>query len=121
MLLSRIFLMGEGSRQLVLPKGTPFGNWKEARRYAGPLPFAFTYNQKSKKILIIEGVKQNWKPKPIKIIEYRFSFLDAMNFEGIILANGLSLTTFPITGKKEDQNNGSDEKTLSRSMEYHSD
>ncbi len=35
---------GEGSRQLILPKGTPFGNWKEARRYAGPLPFTFTYN-----------------------------------------------------------------------------
>ena len=45
-----------------LPTKSPFTNWKEARRFAGPLPFTFTYNKETIEILIIEGVRQNWMP-----------------------------------------------------------
>ena len=31
-------------RKYALPDGSPFADWKEARRFAGPLPFTFTYN-----------------------------------------------------------------------------
>lgn len=32
-----------------LPESSPFSEWKEARRFAGPLPFTFTYNENTKK------------------------------------------------------------------------
>src|SRR5689334_14909381 len=45
----------ENSEQenISLPTGSPFADWKEARRFAGPLPFTFTYNVINKKVLII--------------------------------------------------------------------
>ncbi len=39
--------------EVILPKKSPFENWKEARRFAGPLPFTFTYNEKTREVLII--------------------------------------------------------------------
>ena len=48
--------------EISLPENSPFTDWKEARRFAGPLPFTFTYNPTTKEVLIIEGVRQNWTP-----------------------------------------------------------
>ena len=39
-----------------LPAGSPFRDWKEARRFAGPLPFTFTYNPETKKVLHIQKI-----------------------------------------------------------------
>jgi hypothetical protein len=50
-----------------LPEHSPFADWKEARRFAGPLPFTFTYNKDTKEVLFIEGVRQNWTPNPVKV------------------------------------------------------
>ena len=61
--------------------------WKEARRFAGPLPFTFTYSPEKKKVLIIEGVRENWKPNPVHIIEHKFSFTENLKLNGIKLAN----------------------------------
>ncbi|MGO8056374.1 hypothetical protein, partial [Rhizobium leguminosarum] len=58
-----------------LPENSPFTDWKEARRFAGPLPFTFTYNTNTKEVLIIEGVRQNWMPAPVRVLEYDFDFL----------------------------------------------
>ena len=87
-----------------LPKGSPFSNWKEARRYAGPLPFTFTYNEDTKEVLIIEGVRQNWKPKPIAVKDYSFSFIDSFQFKNPVLANAFIIEEIPYywkQGKKE--------------------
>jgi len=83
-----------------LPEASPFADWKEARRFAGPLPFTFTYNQKMKEVLIIEGVRQNWIPKPLKIITYNFSFLKSPDFEGAVLANAFVISNIPYHWKK---------------------
>lgn len=83
-----------------LPKSSPFPNWKTARRYAGPLPFTFTYNEKTKKVLIIEGVRQNWLPKPIEVNEYNFSFFKALKIKDPILANAFILENIPYQWKK---------------------
>src|SRR6185437_982425 len=40
-----------GNEAVDLPGGSPFANWKEARRFAGPLPFTFTYDPETKKLL----------------------------------------------------------------------
>jgi hypothetical protein len=83
-----------------LPAGSPFADWKEARRFAGPLPFTFTYNPADKKILIIEGVRENWKPKPVKVIEYNFSFIERMKLNDARLANAFIIRNIPYYWKK---------------------
>ena len=60
----------KSEEEIALPEHSPFADWKEARRFAGPLPFTFTYNKKTKQVLIIEGVRQNWIPNPVKVIDY---------------------------------------------------
>jgi uncharacterized protein YqjF (DUF2071 family) len=93
-------VVGKGEDEVTLPQNSPFADWKEARRFAGPLPFTFTYNSATKKILIIEGVRQNWKPKPVNVIDYSISFLDAMNLEKVILANAFVINNIPYFWKK---------------------
>jgi len=83
-----------------LPPGSPFANWKEARRYAGPLPFTFTYNSKDKKVLIIEGVRENWQPMPVKVLGQQFSFIDALKLEDVRLANAFIIRDIPYYWKK---------------------
>lgn len=83
-----------------LPKNTPFSNWVEARRYAGPLPFTFTYNEKTKEVLIIEGVRQSWLPKPVEVIKDNIGFIKEKNFNGIILANAFMVENVPYHWKK---------------------
>lgn len=83
-----------------LPDYSPFENWKEARQFAGPLPHTFTYNKKDKTVLIIEGIRQNWKPKPIKVIQYNFDFLNTMKLQNVLLANAFIIENIPYHWKK---------------------
>lgn len=83
-----------------LPEGSPFNDWKEARRYAGPLPFTFTYNAASKEVLIIEGVREDWKPQPIKVLSFHFSFIDNLKLTDVRLANTFVIKDIPYRWKK---------------------
>jgi uncharacterized protein YqjF (DUF2071 family) len=89
-----------GDPNISLPAGSPFSEWKEARRFAGPLPFTFTYNQARKEVLIIEGVRKDWKPTPVKVIDYHFSFIDRFKSDGIRLANAFIIRNIPYYWKK---------------------
>ena len=95
------FTLNTANAEAALPIGSPFfSNWKEARRFAGPLPFTFTYTPSSKKVLIIEGVRQFWKPQPVEVLDYRFSFLEQAKFKGHQLANAFMVTQIPYHWKK---------------------
>jgi uncharacterized protein YqjF (DUF2071 family) len=83
-----------------LPAGSPFSDWKEARRFAGPLPFTFTCNAASRKVLIIEGVRENWTPMPVKVIDCSFSFIQNMKFQDSKLANAFIIRNIPYHWKK---------------------
>ena len=86
--------------QISLPEHSPFANWKEARRFAGPLPFTFTYNKELKEVLIIEGVRQNWTPNPVKVIDYNFEFISSLNLGAPVLANAFIIRNIPYHWKK---------------------
>lgn len=86
--------------EISLPENSPFPGWKEARRFAGPLPFTFTYNSATKEVLIIEGVRQGWVPAPVKIIDYDFGFLHSLKLENPILANAFVIRDIPYSWKK---------------------
>ena len=85
---------------IALPESSPFSNWKEARRFAGPLPFTFTYSAVQKKVLIIEGVRENWNPKPIQVLNYKFSFIENMKLNDIKLASAFIIENIPYYWKK---------------------
>lgn len=86
--------------EVSLPSGSPFKDWKEARRFAGPLPFTFTFNKKTSEVLIIEGVRQNWTPNPVKVIEYDIQFLESLGLSSAILANAFEVKNIPYYWKK---------------------
>lgn len=83
-----------------LPKHSPFQDWKQARRFAGPLPFTFSVNQDKNQVLIIKGIRQHWKPKPIQVTNYSFEFLEQLNLEGAVLANSFEITDVPYHWEK---------------------
>jgi len=87
-------------KEVALPSGSPFADWKEARRFAGPLPFTFTYNEPTQEVLIIEGVRQNWIPAPVHVIDYHFSFLNTLKLNNPILANAFIIKDIPYFWKK---------------------
>lgn len=83
-----------------LPAGSPFSSWKEARRFAGPLPHTFTYNKEDHTVLIIEGHRQNWKPQPVHVHRSTIGFINSMNLRGAILANAFEIKDIPYMWKK---------------------
>jgi uncharacterized protein YqjF (DUF2071 family) len=90
----------EGNGDVALPKNSPFRDWKEARRYAGPLPFTFTYDAKKKEVLIIEGVREDWTPKPVEVLECKVGFIDNLKLVGAVLANAFVIHDIPYYWKK---------------------
>lgn len=83
-----------------MPIASPFDEWKQARRFAGPLPFTFTYNETDNSVLIIEGVRSNWKPKAINVTQYHFEYLEKLNLKDIVLANAFEINDIPYYWKK---------------------
>jgi len=96
----RVVIEKDSGEHISLPEDSPFADWKEARRYAGPLPFTFTYNEKEKKVLVIEGVRENWKPMPVKVLDHHFSFLDQLHLRDVKLANAFIIRNIPYYWKK---------------------
>lgn len=96
----KIKIENTNNENISLPDGSPFNDWKEARRFAGPLPFTFTYNQSDNSVLIIEGVRENWKPMPVSVLNYHFSFLDKLNLKEAKLANAFIIKNIPYYWKK---------------------
>jgi hypothetical protein len=83
-----------------LPPGSPFSDWKEARKFAGPLPFTFTWLEKENKLLIVEGVRENWQPLPVQVLHADIPFLREIGFGDAILANAFMIENIPYWWKK---------------------
>ena len=83
-----------------LPQNSPFSDWKDAQKFAGPLPYTFTYNEVPKTVLIIEGVRQHWKPRPVRVRQCHVGFLDTLNLGQAVLASAFELTNIPYYWKK---------------------
>lgn len=88
------------NKTAALPSHSPFKDWKEARHFAGPLPFTFTYNSRTKQVLIIEGVRENWTPQAVEIIKARSGFIEQFGFKRIIPANAFIIRDIPYYWKK---------------------
>lgn len=87
-------------KNVELPTNSPFNNWQEARRYAGPLPFTFTYNLRKREVLIIEGVRENWQPRPVSVVKSNIGFLDEFGFKDRILSSAFIVEDISYYWKK---------------------
>jgi hypothetical protein len=81
-----------------LPASSPFNDWKQARRFAGPLPFTFTFKEATNEVLIIEGVRENWIPQPVQVMKSEAGFID--QFKDARLANAFIIKNIPYYWKK---------------------
>lgn len=92
--------IGTDKKEVTLPEGSPFSNWKEARKFAGPLPHTFSVDENTQEVLIIRGLRQNWIPQPVPIIDYHFGFLNNMGLEKSRLASAFRIKNIPYHWEK---------------------
>jgi hypothetical protein len=83
------------------PAGSPFPNLREARKFAGPLPFTFDYEQETHSMIRVEGVRRDWNPRPVAVKVHRNTFLEGGAFRaaGATLANAFYLEDVPYSWK----------------------
>lgn len=93
-------IIEQSEDEINIPDSSPFTDWKDARKFAGPLPYTFTFNKENGTVLIIEGVRQKWKPEPIKIKSYSVDFINSLKLENVVLANAFEITKIPYYWKK---------------------
>lgn len=88
--------------QASLPQGTPFNCIREARKYAGPLPFTFDYEPETNSIVIIEGVRQYWNPRPVAVHVISNTFLEKSPFRNskAFLASAFYVENVPYLWKR---------------------
>ena len=59
-----------------LPDGSPFPSPRHARRFAGPMPFTFDYEQETHAIVVIKANRTNWSPAAVRVDVGHISFFD---------------------------------------------
>ena len=81
-----------------IPEGSPFSGWKEARRFSGPLPFTFSVEPQH--VVIVEGVRKNWSPRPVRVLEHRAPFVETLAEEMPRLASAFMVEDISYRWKK---------------------
>ena len=79
------------------PTGSPFPDLATARKYAGPLPFTFDYEQQTHSIIVIEGKRSAWDPMPVSVEVNEATFLEGAAFKHHrgVLANAFYMRDIP--------------------------
>ncbi|MFT6863830.1 MAG: hypothetical protein ACJAVK_002392 [Akkermansiaceae bacterium] len=85
---------------VALPNSSVFPDWRTARRFAGPMPFTFSYDDRTNFMTSVEGVRATWKPEPVKIVEARVPLLAELGLEEAQLANAFTVKNIPYQWKK---------------------
>ncbi|BDS08454.1 hypothetical protein NT6N_34940 [Oceaniferula spumae] len=83
-----------------LPEGSVFPDWRAARRFCGPMPYTFSYDADKGRVLVIEGQREKWKPKSMKVIEYNVPYLKTLGFSEVRLATAFTVRDVPYSWKK---------------------
>ncbi len=87
-------LEGEAS---TLPPGSPFRSLEDARRFAGPMPYTFGYDDATRTMVSVKGVREAWDPAPVHIEAATSSFLQRPPFAALepVLANAFYVENIP--------------------------
>jgi hypothetical protein len=65
-----------------LPNGSCFETERDARRFAGPLPYTFDYEPQTHSIIAIRGRRREWHPRLVSVDVRHCSFFDRAPFTG---------------------------------------
>lgn len=86
-----------GEADAELPETSPFQTIKEARQFEGPMPFTFDYEKETGSIVIVEGVRQQWKPKNVAVDVKKLDFFSFSPFKGVnpLLASAFYIENVP--------------------------
>ncbi len=49
------------------PPDSPFPDLRTARQFAGPMPFTFSYEPETDSLIVVEGARQSWTPRPVRV------------------------------------------------------
>lgn len=82
----------EGTETAALPPGSPFSTWKEARRYAGPMPHTFAVDPGRRRVLIVTARRGEWQPRPLVVEHARCSFLEGLGLSTLRLASAFAVS-----------------------------
>ena len=59
-----------------LPPSSPFRTDRDARRFAGPLPWTFDYEPRTRSIVMIRGRRSRWQPRQVTVEVKNCGFLE---------------------------------------------
>lgn len=65
-----------------LPPTSPFRSLRDARRFAGPLPWTFDREDATDTIVMVHGHRTAWRPHPVAVDVRRCTFFDRAPFAG---------------------------------------
>ncbi|HEY7055327.1 MAG TPA: DUF2071 domain-containing protein [Vicinamibacterales bacterium] len=74
--------IGADLSRATLPPGSPFPSIRDARRFAGPLPFTFDYEAETNAIIAVNATRTHWQPAPVTVHVRRTAFFDDPAFDG---------------------------------------
>jgi len=86
--------------EVALPTGSPFADWRQARRFAGPLPFTFSYEPATRQVTIVEGIREAWQPQPVRVQQAQIGFLKQIGIQQLRLASAFTMTDIPYRWQK---------------------
>ncbi len=79
----------------LLPPGSCFHTWKDARRFAGPMPYTFSTVADPSQMLVVEGVRSQWRPRAVRVREAQVPFFAERGLEGATLASAFIVEDVP--------------------------
>lgn len=82
-----------------LPPGSPFKDWHQARMFAGPMPFTFSFDQEKSAVVIVEGQRETWKPRPLLVERSQVGFLEQHGLKSARLASAFVVKNVPYRWK----------------------
>lgn len=85
------------SKPAPLPEDSPFEDLAEARKYSGPLPHTFSYEEQTNSIISVLGIRKEWDPQPVTVEVKKNSFLEQAPFNECspTLANAFHMRGVP--------------------------
>lgn len=80
------------SPDATLPDGSPFADWRTARRFAGPMPFTFS-PEPDGRLVVIEGRRTDWVPRPVAVKDWSVGLFNEAPLNGAtpVLANAFAV------------------------------
>lgn len=79
--------------EAILPATSPFADIREARRFAGPLPYTFDQERETGALVAVRGLRRAWEPQPVSVEVRRATFFEREPFSDGVLANAFYVSS----------------------------